>query len=73
MGFNVSQSPHVPAGIDPRFLSLIGWKEIAPISWSGSVQGRALDFIIPAPILPSVSDTQYWNIPGMRALVNWLL
>lgn len=41
--------------------------------WSGSVQGKALNFLIQALILPSVSDAQYWNIPGMGALVNWLL
>lgn len=63
---------HVPAGRDPRFQGLIGWKEITLISYTGSVQGRALDFIIPALSCP-LSGTQYWTTPGMGALVIWLL
>lgn len=51
---------HVPAGRDLRFRCLIGWKEIALISYTGSVQARALDCITPALSCP-LSDTQYWN------------
>lgn len=73
LGISLSSCPPCLRWDRSGFLGLIGWKEIAPIFCSASIQRRALDFITPALILSSVSDTQYWNTPGMGVLVNWLL
>lgn len=56
---------HVPAGDSSYILGLIGWKEIALIFYSGSIQGKDFGFYDPSP--------DHWDIPGMGALVNGLL